>query len=184
MDSENGVGIDAGRNRDAELLVQVRRGRRREAARKPHSPRQRGRPPIVVVYQKAADPPQRVCRRQRRRAQLHGPAGGHIESPAVEQHGNHAANEPAVPHQTAPGEERGGIPKQGDVPQLCPHDPADHGSRDDVAGVVLPEPASPELERDQPAADQKRDHHHDPVAGKVEAADPDGERINRHASVR
>ena len=70
---------------------------------------------------------------------------GTPQAPAVEHHRQRAADEPAVPDQPTPGEQGAGISGERDIPELGADDAADHGGGDHVGGVLLPEPALPQL---------------------------------------
>src|SRR2546422_9774054 len=100
-------------------------------------PREGGRDPVVVVHEKAADPPEGVPERHGGRRELAGPARRDALAPAVEQDGDDAAEEAAVPDEPPATEQRVPLSREQHVPQLRPDDAADHGGEDDVRGGVL-----------------------------------------------
>ena len=172
-----------GREVDAELIAQIGDVGARQPDRKLDAPRQIGRPAVVVTHQEAADAPEGVAERQRRRDGVGGeprrqPAAAH--GPEDGQGGEH---ETAVPDQSIALEQEPPVLVQDRVVDLGAEDAAQRARQQDRAGVLV----VADLEPDQVAAQlqvgrEERDHHHH--SERADGQRPDTEDLSKHLVVR
>ena len=131
---------DRHRAHDEELVdrrrVHLDRGRHR-ALRIRHRPRQVRRDAVVAVARElAAEPPDRVADRQRRRAHVEQPVVEEAAMARVHHHRQRTAECAAVEHEPGAGEQRAEVALLDHVPELGPRDPAHAGAEHDLVDPV------------------------------------------------
>jgi len=141
-------------------------------------------PPEVLAHREAADPADRVRQGEPGRdGVVHG---GDREIPLTHEQvvRTDAADQAAVPHETAATEDRAErvheqvLPVQRHVVQLRTGDPANGHPGQDIPRELRVHPPPPELHAERPRTGDERQEHHEPEARDSEIADPNQFRVH------
>ena len=183
MDGQHFQRVDAVRNRDSVVRVQPQCCGWWQAFWELHPPWEARRDSVVVLHEEASDAPQRVSYRESRCTQIARDSCRDLLAQSIQVNCRRTADEPAVPHEPAPRNQRSWVSGEDDVPEFRTDDPADHCGNHDVRCVVLVQASTSEFALDGPAAREKPNHHHEAVSCDLDGADVENQWVSGHGSV-